>query len=123
MRQWTKRQPLKPTIPLPLPPAEDSNRRTGRTTGQMKASELCAIFVWCNDHLHYARRLAHDLGRDDITIKSWHWLSSDPDMIRGIGHQIVIDHAAIEVNSDDPNLAYAFEAVRMHEARRLTLPK
>ncbi len=43
-------------------------RGTGRTTKQIKNLPLKAVFIWCNDHLHYPKSLAKKLGREDVEI-------------------------------------------------------
>ena len=74
--------------PVPLP----ADRGAGKTTEQMKAAPVGAVFVWCNDRIEYARRLAHFLSRPDLKIKPRSW-------VRGGGWQglraaVVVDHAA-----------------------------
>ena len=44
------------------------NRQEGRTTLQLLNAPWGAVFVWCNDHLHYPGDLARFLGRRDLKI-------------------------------------------------------
>lgn len=46
----------------------------GITTKIIKSLEKGAVFIWCNSHLHYPKRLAADLGREDLEIVSPSWL-------------------------------------------------
>lgn len=43
-----------------------SNRQTGRTSKQIEAAPQGAVFVWVTGDLGYPRRLAEQLGRDDL---------------------------------------------------------
>jgi hypothetical protein len=65
-------------------------RGTGRTTAQMRAAPQNAVFVWCNNHLHYPAALAKHLGRTDLEIVSPDWLN---DVSRAQGGAVVVfDH-------------------------------
>lgn len=65
-------------------------RGEGRTTQQMKAAPKGAIYVWCNNHLHYPRQLSLALGRLDLTIVGPEWLKR-----KGYTNtEVVVDHAA-----------------------------
>lgn len=66
-------------------------RQTGRTTQQMKEAPKGAVFVWNNNHLHYAHGLAHKLGREDLRIVSPSWLHQGH--YRGLDVDVVLDHA------------------------------
>ena len=73
--------------------SEETGRGTGRTTRQMENAPNEAIFIWCNQHLDYPKRLARELGREDLQIYSPGVLS---DAHRFAGMEIsgvVIDHA------------------------------
>lgn len=48
--------------------ADETGRQTGRTMRQMKDAPRGAVFVWCNAHLSYPRRLAKAIGRDDLLV-------------------------------------------------------
>lgn len=68
------------------------DRGTGRTTEQLRQAATGAVFVWCNGHLGYPRRLAAALSRQDLCIRGpdffseMGWLGSRPGMV-------VVDHA------------------------------
>lgn len=65
---------------------------TGTTTRQMEEAPKGAVFIWCNGDLKYPRRLAHDIGREDLQIKAPTWLE---DRWRGLEITgLVVDHAA-----------------------------
>lgn len=49
-------------------------RQTGKTQRLMLAAPHGALFVWCNDVLHYPKELARKLGREDLRIVSPGWL-------------------------------------------------
>jgi hypothetical protein len=71
--------------------AADPYRGTGRTTRQMEAAPVGAIFVWCNDHIDYAKTHTRGLGRADLKVVAPSWLQSD----RMLGMSltgIVVDH-------------------------------
>jgi hypothetical protein len=70
---------------------DDGQRGTGRTTKQMQDAPQGAIFVWCNEHTDYPRRLAKHLGRADLRIapKS----SMERDLLSGFNKPIIQDHA------------------------------
>lgn len=75
----------------------DDERGTGRTSRQMREAPRNAIFVWCNDYIGYAIRLAYHLDRGDLSI-------IPPAMIgefrRGSSRHIVVDHAAVLLEED-----------------------
>lgn len=71
---------------------ETSLRGSGRTTAQMRRAPANAVFIWCNVHLDYPRRLAKRLGRDDLTVVSPSWLLNDS---WGISREVVLDHATV----------------------------
>lgn len=69
-------------------------REDGTTTKQIKASPMGAIYV--SSCLGYTKRLAHDLGRDDLKIEPISFLTAY--RFRGLrGSQIVIDHHVRDV--------------------------
>ena len=82
----------------------ESLRQTGRTTEQMKTAPKGAIYVWCNNRLHYPHALAHHLGRSDLIIISaarFRYMSD----INGIrsGYPVVRDHASLSpVSTEHP---------------------
>ena len=67
-------------------------RQTGATTQQMQEAPPGAVFVWCNEHLHYPRALAKQLGRADLEIVGPGWLESDRWYGRTLSG-LVTDHA------------------------------
>lgn len=69
-------------------------RRTGLTTEQIKAAPHGAVFVWCNRHLDYPRRLARQLGRADLRIESPAFF--DRGAWQGLNVDCVLDHHAPE---------------------------
>lgn len=75
----------------------DSQRGTGRTTAQMRAAPQGALFIWCNEHTDYPKRLARQLGRTDLVIEPASVLDSG-NYRRLLGRKfsdIVLDHAAL----------------------------
>lgn len=91
---------------------KDADRGTGRTTKQMQAAPLNAVFVWCNQHLDYPKKLARRIGRDDLKIVAPNWLDD-----RWMGVEIlglVIDHAAFDMltQRQQDMIPYALTRVR-----------
>jgi hypothetical protein len=77
----------------------DKFRGTGRTTSQMKAAPLNAVFVWCNYELHTPARLAHNAGRSDLRLVTPAFLSF---ALKHRGEEftgIIVDHA-LELDKD-----------------------
>ena len=73
---------------------QQGERGSGRTTKQMKAAKKNSIFIWCNNHLSFARTLASQINRQDLVL---HRLSilDDPRHLRGLKIvDVVVDHAA-----------------------------
>lgn len=71
---------------------KEEGRRTGKTTRQMQAAPKGSVFVWCNSMLSYPRRLAKELGRDDLVIVGPGFLDE-----RSRGRRassVIVDHAA-----------------------------
>ncbi len=68
-------------------------RLNGKTTRQMQAAPLGAVYVWCNTRLDYPLHLAQYLGRTDLKIVSPNWVH--PEKLRGYRQRInmVVDHA------------------------------
>jgi hypothetical protein len=64
--------------------------RSGRTAAQMQAAPRHAIFVWCNNHIEQAQRLARHLGREDLCIVRPGWLESG---LATLWQAVVFDHA------------------------------
>jgi len=70
----------------------DGDRGTGRTTAQIRSAPHGAIFVCCHSAAKdYTRRLAKDLGRDDLTIVEPSWL--DHGWMGKVISGLVVDHA------------------------------
>lgn len=67
-------------------------RQSGMTTLQMREAPQGAVYVWPNEVLGYPKRLARDIGRDDLQIVSPWWLRAA--MWQGMRLSgIVLDHA------------------------------
>jgi len=70
------------------------HRDTGRTAKQMLGAPKGAVFIWCNQVLHYPRMLARKHGRSDLLIVAPSWLMD----ARYCGKEfkaIIPDHALI----------------------------
>lgn len=78
---------------------EDRIRGTGHTTHQMKNAPYKAVFVWCNGETYYARCLARELGRDDLSIQPPQWLIRQSEQ-RFRGVNVVVDHAFYDLYPD-----------------------
>jgi hypothetical protein len=71
-----------------------SDRQTGRTTAQMSAAPLGAVFVWLNSNLIYPKALAAKLGRDDLEVRPLSWLNVRNTRGRRFNYsEVVVDHA------------------------------
>jgi hypothetical protein len=70
----------------------DGKRGSGRTTQQMQRAPKGAIYIWCNSHLDYPKRLASQLGRQDLVLVRPDWLSDRRYMGQRLSG-IIIDHA------------------------------
>ena len=68
------------------------SRGTGRTSDQLKAAPKGAVYVWVNNRLNYPKRLALDLGREDLEIVAPSWLEYNRFMGR-IMSGLILDHA------------------------------
>lgn len=67
---------------------------TGRTTKQMQEAPPSSFYVWCNEHTDYPKKLARELGRDDLQVVSPRWLTDE----RWRGCRLlglVLDHATL----------------------------
>jgi hypothetical protein len=74
-------------------PIED--RGKGYTRQQMLEAPQGALFIWCNERLHYPRDLAQHLGRDDLRIVSPDILGRGRYRLYGLRlSAIILDHAA-----------------------------
>ena len=67
-------------------------RQTGRTRAQMQDAPQKAVFVWCNNQLHYPRCLAVEIERTDLEIVGVSWLEGHNARGRRLS-AIVLDHA------------------------------
>ncbi len=56
---------------------EMGGRGSGKTTRAMLAAPKDAVFIWCNHHLDYLKRLVKHLGRDDLRIVSPEWIEDE----------------------------------------------
>jgi hypothetical protein len=68
-----------------------NGRRAGRTTAAMLAAPQGAFYIWPNGELVYPMKLARELGREDLKIKSPEWLRAD--RLAGQRKPIALDHA------------------------------
>lgn len=72
-------------------------RGTGRTTTQLKAAAQRAIFIApTRDAVDYTKRLAHDIGREDIEVMGPSVLGV-PHRFHGLSRQIILDHACFGI--------------------------
>ena len=70
-----------------------ADRQSGLTTKQMQDAPRGSLFVWCNGLLGYPRRLAQELGRDDLRIVAPHDLCGQ--RLAGLEFPAaILDHAA-----------------------------
>jgi hypothetical protein len=81
-------------------------RNSQHTTKQMLAAPIGAVYVWCNDRLHYPKSLAETLGRTDLEIKPLSWLRHDNLAGRKLSG-IVLDHACEMDNQTRDAFMYA----------------
>ena len=65
-------------------------RGSGRTTKQMQEAPQNSIFVWVHHDLHYPKKLAEKIGRNDLKIVSPNWLLNGWRGVQLSG--LVIDH-------------------------------
>ena len=81
----------------------DEKRGTGRTTKQIKEAPKNAVYVWVSGDAHYPRRLARELGREDLEIVGPTWIENY--RWRGVGSlNVVIDHAAYSFLTNRQNI-------------------
>lgn len=72
-----------------------TERGSGRTTRQMENAPIGAVFVWCNDHIDWPKRLALSIQRSDLKILRLSVLDHGAQILRGLEFSgFVIDHAA-----------------------------
>jgi len=67
-------------------------RGSGRTTKQMQEAPQNSVFVWVHHDLHYPKKLAEKIGRNDLKIVSPNWLLNSWKGAQLSG--LVIDHFA-----------------------------
>jgi hypothetical protein len=70
----------------------------GITTSQMRRAPRGAIYVWLNSSMSYPRKLAKDLGRDDLRIVPPAFFDSRSH-IWDSTRAVVLDHATV-LNSE-----------------------
>jgi hypothetical protein len=87
---------------------ELGGRQSGKTTRAMLDAPRDAVFVWCNHHLDYPKRLAHHLGREDLKIVSPEWI---------IDRQWMGLHLTAIQLDPDTNFSTETERERLHEAQ------
>lgn len=80
---------------------ELAKRGTGRTTRQIQAAPLAAVYVWPNGETSYPRELALGLGRNDLRVMSAEAAFADHGArLLGLAPgKVVIDHA-VELNAE-----------------------
>ena len=68
------------------------DRRSGRTTNQIKEAPEWAIYVWpVQLSISHPKQIAKKLGRTDIKIVSLSWLKVSN--VRGQSSKVILDHA------------------------------
>lgn len=73
----------------------NTSRGSGNTTRQMKSAPIGTVFVWCNGHIDYPKRLSVSLQRSDLKILRLSVLDHGALTLRGLEFSgLVIDHAA-----------------------------
>lgn len=89
----------------------DPDRGTGRTTRQMLDAPREAIFVSCHASVTgYDRKLARELGREDLRIVEPSWL--DHGWYGKVLTGIVVDHAAHLTDKEQELLRGAITRIR-----------
>jgi hypothetical protein len=79
-------------------------RGTGTTTNQMLGAPAGSVYVWCNDHLDYPKRLAKKNNRTDLRIVPVSWLDRDHNW-RGLDLEgVIVDHAVLVNGKREQNL-------------------
>ena len=73
-------------------------RGTGLTTKQIEDAPKNSVFVWCNSHTYYPKRMAVDLGREDLRVVSKYWILR-ADNYRGRNLEVTFDHAFYPENA------------------------
>lgn len=87
-------------------------RRSGRTTDQILTAPDNAIFIWCAFDVTYPKELAHQLGREDLTILGRQTLTTDYFRGKRISG-LILDHAIILTDREWENFYTAKLAVRV----------
>lgn len=72
-----------------------SYRGTGRTTKLIQDAPMYSIFVWCGSDLHVPKKIAKELGRDDLRIEPLSFIR--PHSLRAQEQAVTLDHHAYEV--------------------------
>lgn len=70
---------------------DDEQRGTGRTKAQMMEAPEGAIFIWCNGHTDYPKRLAKMAGREDLRIEPKEFFEGNRHS--GTDKPLILDHA------------------------------
>lgn len=80
-------------------------RGAGHTSHQMLSAPKGAVFIWCLGDITYPKKLARELGREDLEI----WPSSKWTLYQWDAHRrpIVVDHAYLEHNRTSDLMARA----------------
>ena len=62
----------------------------------MQDAPVGSVFVWCSGSMLYAKQLAKHLGRDDLEIRPFSWLTPD-NVRRGMFPVVIVDHHAVDL--------------------------
>lgn len=76
-------------------------RQIGETSSQIIAAPQGAVFVWCNEHVDYAKDLCRHLNRLDLKVMSSRTALNDG--LTGINGPVIVDHAFWQVRSAGEN--------------------
>ena len=78
---------------------KDAFRGTGRTTSQIRSAPVGAIYIWPNSHLAYPRKIAEQVGRDDLRFVSPGWLTAG--RWQGLNLTGLVKDHAVHFNEDE----------------------
>lgn len=90
-----------------------NKRGSGRTSNAMNQAPENAVYVWCDRHLDYPKRLARHLGRSDLQIVRPEWIVNERwrgQMFSGI----IVDHAFWRSSSWNDNFHESLKIARMN---------
>ena len=90
-----------------------TERGSGRTTRQMKSAPIGSVFVWCNDHIDWPKKLASSIQRSDLKIHRLSVLDHGAETLRGFEFSgFVIDHAAVLSDKQSEVVSWLLSRVR-----------